>query len=84
MAAAIDDEILESCRQIAFGEDQSRAPCAPSATWTYLIKDNPFDPLLEIQFKGNIGLSAWAGLLWPLTGLYFLLRAIAKKRRKEE
>jgi hypothetical protein len=40
--------------------------------------------MLEIQLKGNIGLSAWAGLLWPLTGLYFLLRAIAKKRRKAE
>jgi preprotein translocase subunit SecA len=54
---------------------------APSATWTYLINDNPFDPMLEIQLKGNIGLSAWAGLLWPLTGLYFLFRRIAKKKR---
>jgi preprotein translocase subunit SecA len=53
---------------------------APSATWTYLINDNPFDPMLEIQLKGNIGLSAWAGLLWPLTALYFLVRRVGIKK----
>jgi preprotein translocase subunit SecA len=53
---------------------------APSATWTYLINYNPNDPMLEIQLKGNIGLSAWAGLLWPLTALYFLFRRIGKKK----
>jgi hypothetical protein len=56
---------------------------APSATWTYLINDNPFDPMLEIQLKGNIGLSAWAGLLWPLTALYFLVRRIGKKKENK-
>jgi preprotein translocase subunit SecA len=56
---------------------------APSATWTYLINDNPFDPMLELQLKGNIGLSAWAGLLWPLTALYFLFRRVAEKKRNK-
>ncbi|HUI92479.1 MAG TPA: hypothetical protein VLX68_09560 [Chitinivibrionales bacterium] len=53
---------------------------APSATWAYLINDNLSDPMLEVQLKGNLGLSMWAGLLWPLTGLYFLVRRLAKKK----
>ena len=60
--------------------DDAPAIKAPSATWTYLINDNPNDPMLEVQLKGNLGLSMWAGLLWPLTGLYFLVRRVVKKK----
>jgi preprotein translocase subunit SecA len=45
---------------------------APSATWTYLVNDNPFEDMLEILLIGYVGLSTGAGLYWPLMGLYLL------------
>jgi len=51
---------------------------APTATWTYLVNDNPFEDMLGIQLAGDIGLSVYAGILWPLTALLFWA-----KRRKE-
>lgn len=56
---------------------------APSATWTYLVSDNPFENQFGFQLMGNIGLSAGAALIFgPLLGLYPLLRKF--KRRKEK
>jgi preprotein translocase subunit SecA len=49
-------------------------PKSPSATWTYLINDNPFEEKMIAQMSGNMGVSAWAGLLWPLWALYLLFR----------
>jgi preprotein translocase subunit SecA len=47
---------------------------APSATWTYLVSDNPFESQFGFQLMGNIGLSAGAALIFgPLLGLYPLL-----------
>jgi preprotein translocase subunit SecA len=47
---------------------------APSATWTYLVSDNPFESQFGFQLMGNIGLSAGAALMFgPLLGLYPLL-----------
>lgn len=55
---------------------------APSATWTYLVNDNPFEDMLEIQLIGNMGLNTGAGLYWPLIGLYLLFKKLAKKNKK--
>jgi len=52
---------------------------APSATWTYLVNDNPFEDMLEIQLIGNVGLNTGAGLYWPLIGLYLLFKRLVKK-----
>jgi preprotein translocase subunit SecA len=81
MLAHIETDMIKSFNDIAKNADKESRPGikAPSSTWTYLINDNPFDPMLEIQLKGNIGLSAWAGLLWPLTALYFLVRRMKKR-----
>jgi preprotein translocase subunit SecA len=54
---------------------------APSSTWTYLINDNPFENMLEIQLIGNIALSIGAGLWWPLIVLYPLLRKFGRKNK---
>jgi|WetSurMetagenome_2_1015567.scaffolds.fasta_scaffold00234_6 preprotein translocase subunit SecA len=84
--AAIAEDTLAECRSLASGGPGgagARPHGAPSATWTYVINDNPFDPMLEIELKGNIGLSAWAGLLWPLTGLYFLVKKIKNRKEKK-
>jgi len=54
----------------------------PSATWTYLVSDNPFENQFGFQLMGNIGLSAGAALIFgPLMSLYPLFRKF--KRRKE-
>jgi preprotein translocase subunit SecA len=81
MLGSLDAAILAECRSIALGDRSFNSRNhVPSATWTYLINDNPFDPMLEIQLKGNVGLSAWAGLLWPLTALYFVAKRLSQKR----
>jgi preprotein translocase subunit SecA len=49
----------------------------PTATWTYLVNDNPFENILGLQLIGNTGLQVSAGILWPLMILQFALR---KKR----
>lgn len=55
---------------------------APSATWTYLVSDNPFESQFGFQLMGNIGLSAGASFMFgPMLFLYPLLRKF--KRRKE-
>ena len=89
MFAAMDESIqadkLDAWQKLAAcgqGGKAAQRLSAPSATWSYLINDNPFDPMLEIELKGNIGLSAWAGLLWPLTGLYFLAKKIKNRKKK--
>ncbi len=53
---------------------------APSATWTYLINDNPFKNELGLQLMGNIGAAAGAGLLGPLVALTAAYRRIRKKK----
>jgi preprotein translocase subunit SecA len=56
---------------------------APGTTWTYLVNDDPLEDKFALAFANDIGFSAWAGLLWPLTALYFLLRK-EKTRRTEK
>ena len=50
----------------------------PSATWTYLINDNPFENNLGLQLIGNIGMQVSAGILGPLLSLRLLF---AKNKR---
>ncbi len=52
-----------------------------SATWTYLVSDNPFEDNPDLQLSGNMGYSIVAGLLWPLTMLMLFMK---RKRRKNE
>ena len=44
----------------------------PSATWTYLINDNPFENEIGVQLMGNMGLSIGGGIHGPLLALYML------------
>ena len=53
---------------------------APSATWTYLVNDNPFENMLGLQLIGNVGLNVGAGLYWPLMGFFLLIKRLVKKR----
>jgi preprotein translocase subunit SecA len=51
---------------------------SPSSTWTYMINDNPFDPMLEIQLGSSVGVSAWAAMLWPLMAVYFIVKKMKR------
>jgi preprotein translocase subunit SecA len=55
-------------------------PKAPSSTWTYLVNDNPFDDAVTGLLMGDTGFSLWAGLLWPLTMLHYLLKKNGKRK----
>jgi preprotein translocase subunit SecA len=49
----------------------------PSATWTYLINDNPFERHFDMQIFGKIGLSFDAAILMAL---YLIVKKLRKKR----
>jgi preprotein translocase subunit SecA len=55
---------------------------AQSATWTYLINDNPFENVLGLQLIGNMGMQTMAGLLGPLVALQLLFREKKKKSKR--
>jgi preprotein translocase subunit SecA len=52
---------------------------APSATWTYLINDNPFEMTFAIKSVGEVGYAIGVGSLWPLIVLDSLLRKFGSK-----
>ena len=49
----------------------------PSATWTYMINDDPFADDLAKSLAGNVGFSMGAAMVWPLLVLW----ALAKRWR---
>ena len=51
---------------------------APSATWTYLINDNPFEHVIGMQFIGDAGKQIGAVMMTPLLAWHFLF---GKKRK---
>ena len=52
---------------------------APSATWTYLINDNPFEHVIGMQFIGDPGKQIGAVILTPFLAWHLLFR---KKRKR--
>lgn len=52
---------------------------SPSATWTYLINDNPMEKSL-IGIVPDIGLSAATGITAPIAALFVKLRNIIKRQ----
>ncbi len=54
----------------------------PSSTWTYMINDDPFDGILNLQIVGNIGMALGAGLWWPLLFLVSWWKKIKTGKKK--
>jgi preprotein translocase subunit SecA len=79
----IETDVVNSLNQIDVEKDNLDLILAgmkcPSATWTYLINDETFENILGVQMIGNVALSAWAGLFWPITILIPLVRKISRK-----
>lgn len=83
----LDDELIQTFNAIqtdsAEIDLEKQGIKAPSATWTYLINDNPFENLLGLQLIGNIGISVGAALLMtPLIALFTLLQKLSRKQKK--
>ena len=56
------------------------APLGPSATWTYLVDDDPFRGALRLHVAGDLGLSIGAAIYSPLYMLAAIYRRIVDRR----
>jgi preprotein translocase subunit SecA len=63
-------------------EDMAHELKLPSATWTYLVNDDPFeDRAFTVGAQlGNLGLAVGVAVFWPVV---FATKAIAKWRRRK-
>jgi preprotein translocase subunit SecA len=80
---ASEDEAIHlfTTMQIS-GEDvdnKDRRLKTPSATWTYLINDDPFEHQLVKQLLGNIGISTGAAFMWPLMLISLIVNRLKRK-----
>ena len=56
----------------------------PSATWTYLINDDPMEHPASTEMLGPVGLSFGTVLMWPLWALLRLFQKLEKKGKREK
>lgn len=81
----LDDEMRRSFNRLEVKTNRLDLAAAglkaPSATWTYLVNDNPFDNMLavHVQLIGNPSLQIGAGILWPLMLLIPLVRKLRRR-----
>ena len=84
MLVQLDRQLAELFDEIAARDEPvdltSMGIKAPSATWTYLINDNPFENQLGLQLIGNTGMQVAAGVFGPLLALQSLFRKYRKKQ----
>ncbi|MBD3243706.1 MAG: accessory Sec system translocase SecA2 [Chitinivibrionales bacterium] len=86
MLHEVDRLRVETVRKAA-ADDQAndtRGPKLPSATWTYLVNDNPWEDQLHRRMLSDIGFSMWTGFMLPLIALYYLFRRMVRGREAEE
>lgn len=82
--AELDNTISETFKKIIIKNGQANLDAlgirAPSATWTYLINDNPFEKNLGMQLIGDTGMQVAAGIFGPLLAIDLFFR----KRRESK
>ncbi|KAA3662026.1 MAG: accessory Sec system translocase SecA2, partial [Calditrichaeota bacterium] len=74
-------KIFNALQVKAGGIDLERAGVkTPSATWTYLINDNPFENMFGVALIGNAGISLSIGaVMWtPLLAIYLLWKKLKR------
>ena len=59
----------------------TRAIRGPSATWTYLVDDNPFRDALGLHVAGSLPMSIGAAIHYPLYMAVALLRRFRRRSR---
>ncbi len=79
---SFDDERITAIENIHISSDShldiNSQLKTPSATWTYLINDNPFEETLGLQLMGDMGMSIAAGIAGPLLAVYWLWKRLAR------
>jgi preprotein translocase subunit SecA len=86
----IDNEVVAVMRKITITADGAdlgeHGLSGPSATWTYLINDNPYGDRFSMMLgaAGNIGFAAGAALMWPLLTLYFVVKKMIDRRKSRQ
>ncbi len=82
----IDQEIIIAFSNIVKAGihdiDMEKYLKSPSATWTYLVNDNPLGKLRYIELGTNVNLSFDAFLTWPVVLILLLFKNLLKKKRK--
>ena len=86
MEERIDDDVLRTLRTATLTGDgidlEKEGLLGPSATWTYLVDDDPFRDQLGIQLAGDTGMAAAvAAYAGPLLILWGFLRRAKLRRR---
>jgi preprotein translocase subunit SecA len=54
----------------------------PSATWTYIVNDNPFENIFGIQLIGDAGLQIGAAIMTPFLALHLFFRKRKKRKNR--
>jgi preprotein translocase subunit SecA len=62
--------------EIVFSDEKITSP---SATWTYLVNDNPWETMTGVKIIGDMSLSIGAGIWAPLYFFVYLFKKIIKK-----
>jgi preprotein translocase subunit SecA len=77
----LDDQLIKTFESIEINNNninlEELGIKAPSATWTYLINDNPFEHIIGMQLIGDPGKQLGAVIMTPLLALQLFFR---KKR----
>ncbi len=82
----IDERILEIFDQMEISDDgidlERLGIRRPSATWTYLINDDPFRDTMGMHISGNFGLSVAAAVYSPIFIAFALYRRFFSNKPK--
>ncbi|MBK9316629.1 MAG: accessory Sec system translocase SecA2 [Acidobacteria bacterium] len=80
----IDDRILDVFDRMEISEDGIDLKLLgirrPSATWTYLIDDNPFRDAMGMHISGDLGLSIAAAVYGPIYIVFSLYRRFFSRK----
>ena len=84
LVTRIDDEIVSAFDSLELTEDgldvERLNVRGPSATWTYLVDDNPFRESLGLHVGGDIALSLGVVMLFPFYAAAALYQRYVKRR----
>jgi preprotein translocase subunit SecA len=80
----LDSQLIQKFNTIQFENNkvnlEKSGIKAPTATWTYLINDNPFEHLVGMQFIGDAGKQIGAVMMTP----FLAWRLFFRKKRKHK
>lgn len=74
----LDDQLIQFFKSIQVKNNEINLEDigikAPSATWTYLVNDNPFENMIGMQFIGDMGKQIGGVIMMPILLWHHLFR----------